>query len=99
VAGCRVSQWNMDDGIAYQPTVAASMGGETEPEDPLIASIDAALAVTAGCDGQIRLADHVDVLLDLRLAATQTTRLRGLETEWATENPLPEDRPRAHSRV
>jgi hypothetical protein len=89
----------MDDGSAYEPAVAASMGSETEPEDSLIASIDAALAVTAGCDGQIRLADHVDVLLDLRLAATQTTRLRGLEMDWAAEPTLPDDHRRPHSRV
>jgi hypothetical protein len=89
----------MDDDVAYQPTVEASVGGEGEPGDLLIASIDAALALTAGCDGQIRVADHVDVLLDLRLAATETTRLRALETEWAAENTLPADRERPRSRV
>lgn len=93
----RVSHWSMDDDVAYQPTVEASVGGEAG--DLLIASIDAALALTAGCDGQIRVADHVDVLLDLRLAATETTRLRTLETEWAAETTLPADRERPRSRV
>jgi hypothetical protein len=89
----------MDDGVAHQPTIEASVGGKSEAEDSLIASIDAALALTAGCDGQIRLADHVDVLLDLRLAATETTRLRALETEWAAENTLAQGRQRPRSRV
>ena len=70
VARRRVWQWSMDDGVAYQPTVEPSVGDDPEAADSLIASIDAALALTTGCEGQIRVADHVDVLLDLRLAAT-----------------------------
>jgi hypothetical protein len=89
----------MDDVVAYQPAVEVSVGGEPEAEDSLIATIDAALALTQGRDGLIRVADHVDVLLDLRLAASETTRLRALETDWAAESTFPTDSQRPHSHV
>ena len=89
----------MDNGVAYPPAVEVSGGGETQTEDSLIASIDAALALTQGRDGLIRVADHVDVLLDLRLVASETTRLRALDMDWAAESTLPTDRQRPHSHV
>jgi hypothetical protein len=51
----------------------------------VIAAIDAILALTGNAGDAIRIGAHIDVLLDLRLVASEIATLDTLDTEWATQ--------------
>jgi len=57
--------------------------------ESLIARIDAALARAGNLDGVVRVVDHLDVLLDLRLAAEEVATLANLDGELRKESRRP----------
>ena len=65
----------------------ASRSADVEPAaEMLIAKIDVALARAGTHEGVIRVGDHLDALLDLRLAAQELATLASLDgalkPEW-----------------
>jgi hypothetical protein len=62
-------------------TPSARVVPDARSDDPMLAAIDRALRAAPPPGGALSVAEHIDVLLDLRLLAEDLAILAGLEGE------------------